>query len=65
MANRACAEDVSKYISEWEHSSTSSRLYEYLGMTEDEYFLWVNKEQTLEQIIENRRTKYRCKGKKK
>ena len=37
----AILDEIDDYIEKWHDSDTDCSVFEYLGMTEEEYFLWV------------------------
>lgn len=48
----AILDEIDDYVEEWHNSNTNIPVYEFLGMTEDEYFLWVENDSYLKYIIE-------------
>ena len=55
LAGKALAEDIDSYVEDWHESSTRQTLPAFLGMTDDEYALWVEQPEALSQIIYSRR----------
>lgn len=52
---RALAEDINSFIDEWHDSDVDNgEIYEFLGMTEEEYFTWVERPSVLKHIIFSR-----------
>lgn len=47
----AILEQIDDYVEKWHELDTSSSIYEYLGMTEEEYFLWVENDFYLKYIV--------------
>lgn len=47
----ALLDEIDDYIEKWHDSDTDCSVYEYLGMTEEEYFLWVENDFYLKYII--------------
>jgi hypothetical protein len=47
-------DDIDDYIDAWHESSSKLELYEYLGMTQKEYRLWVHQPEVLSSIIQAR-----------
>lgn len=47
----AILDEIDDYIQTWHDADTDSSVYEYLGMTEEEYFLWVENDFYLKYII--------------
>ena len=54
LAGEALADDIFNYIGEWHESDTDESLAEFLGFTQKEYELWVEKPRLLEVIIHAR-----------
>ncbi len=48
----ALLEQIDDYIEQWHESDTDLSIHDYLGMTEEEYFLWVEADFYLKYIIE-------------
>lgn len=47
----AILDKIDDYIEKWHDSDTDCSVFEYLGMTEEEYFLWVENDFYLKYII--------------
>lgn len=47
--------DIDSYVDSWHYGETELPLHEFLGMTWDEYRLWVEKPNTLRFILSARR----------
>ena len=47
----ALIEEIDDYIEKWHNSDSDLSVYEYLGMTEEEYYLWVKDDFYLKYII--------------
>ena len=47
----AILDEIDDYIEKWHDSDTDGSVFEYLGMTEEEYFLWVENDFYLKYII--------------
>lgn len=47
----AILDEIDDYLNDWHNSNTDATVYEYLGMTEEEYFLWVENDYLLKYII--------------
>lgn len=43
---------IDDYIDEWHRGSSGKGLYEFLGMTKQEYFEWVKDDKALKRIIQ-------------
>jgi hypothetical protein len=55
LEGRASAEDINTSIDVWHAGSGKGPLYRYLGMTEEEYFLWLRDPDVLPQIARARK----------
>ncbi|MEI2282438.1 hypothetical protein [Paenibacillus polysaccharolyticus] len=53
----ALSEDIETYIEEWHESESTEEVFEYLGMTEEEYGLWVENDGILRSIFAARQLK--------
>lgn len=51
LDGEAFLEEIDDYIDEWHDSDTDQEIYEYLGMTEEEYGLWVEDDSVLKSIV--------------
>ncbi len=47
----ALLEEIDDYVKEWHDSDTEMTIHEFLGMTQEEYFLWVENDCILKYII--------------
>lgn len=47
----ALLDEIDDYIERWHNSDSELSIFEYLGMTEEEYFLWVEDDFYLKYII--------------
>ena len=47
----AILDEIDDYIEKWHDSDESCSVYEYLGMTEEEYLLWVENDFYLKYIV--------------
>lgn len=47
----ALLEQIDDYVEQWHETDTELSVYDYLGMTEEEYFLWVEADFYLKYII--------------
>jgi len=54
LAGKATAESIDNFIDQWHEGNGSETLPDYLGMTEDEYALWVETPEALDLIIQAR-----------
>ena len=59
------AEDIHKFIDDWHKAATSVSVYEYLGMTEDQYSIFIrhpeqaeNLRQASASLVEKLKNKY-------
>ena len=44
-------DDIETYIEDWHNSDEDVEIYEFLGMTEDEYMSWIEEPRLLRSII--------------
>jgi hypothetical protein len=51
------AEDIDDFIDLWHKNPKGQEIYEFLGMSEQEYSLWLRDPDTLPQIARARRTR--------
>jgi len=42
LANKLTLNDIDDYFVQWHNSDSEETIYEFLGMTEDVYRLWVD-----------------------
>jgi hypothetical protein len=54
LAGDVLLEEIDDFIDQWHASSVISKLHEYLGMTKDEYALWLRVPDVLPYIIKAR-----------
>ena len=47
----AILDEIDDYIEKWHDSDTDCSVFEYLGMTEEEYFLWIEDNSNLKYIV--------------
>lgn len=47
----ALIDEIDDYIEQWHSSDSELSIFEYLGMSEEEYFLWVENDFYLKYII--------------
>jgi len=47
----AILDEIDDYVEKWHNSDSNVMIYEYLGMTEEEYYLWVENDFYLKYII--------------
>ena len=47
----ALLDEIDDYIEMWHESDTTDSIFEFLGMTEDEYFLWLENDFYLKYIV--------------
>lgn len=55
FAGEALQDEIEDYIEEWHESGSSEEIYEFLGMTEDEYAIWVENDSMLRTIFHARK----------
>ncbi|WP_406725491.1 hypothetical protein WJ438_13690 [Streptomyces sp. GD-15H] len=51
LSGRAGVADIDAYVDAWHDSDSDLSLHEYLGLTWDEYRLWVEKPESLRYIV--------------
>lgn len=51
LSGEALSEEIYDYIARWHRADTTMEVNEYLGMTDDEYLLWLEKPEMLNYII--------------
>ena len=54
LGEEATAEDIDDFIDAWHENSGGMEIFEYLGMTKDEYALWLRDPDALPQIARAR-----------
>lgn len=57
LDGEAFLDEIDDYIDDWHNSDSDEKIYEYLGMTEEEYGLWVEDESVLKSIVYCRKNK--------
>jgi hypothetical protein len=55
MNGEELAEEIETYIEEWHEGDSKETVYEYIGMTREEYGLWVENDSILKSIFYARR----------
>jgi hypothetical protein len=55
LAGRARPEDIEDFVEAWHESDSDKSIERFLGMSEDEYALWVEKPRSLAFILYSRR----------
>ncbi|MGD9616614.1 MAG: hypothetical protein AB7H90_19995 [Alphaproteobacteria bacterium] len=55
LAGEASVEEIDDFIDAWHDASTGKELHDYLGMTRDEYSLWLRAPDALPCILNARR----------
>ncbi len=55
LKGEVLAEDIDDFVDQWHNSPGNQQLYEYLGMTEEEYSLWLGDPDVLSHIARARR----------
>ena len=56
LSGKCVPEDIDDFVDAWHERPGKQELYEFLGMTEDEYSLWVRDPDVLPHIAHARRT---------
>ena len=54
VAGDATPEDIDEFVGKWHESDSEVPIYEYLGMTRDEYRSWVKDPNALSRIVRTR-----------
>ena len=57
LAGLSLETDIENFVEEWHNSDSSQDLHDYLGMTSDEYALWVEQPLSINYILNSRRFK--------
>lgn len=65
LAGKLSADDIDDYIDEWHRDPRGKQIFEYLGMTRDEYSSWVRDPEILPEIAAARRKHPQPLGRKK
>jgi len=55
LDDQASAEDINEFIDEWHAGSAKQPIYDFLGMTEEEYARWLRDPDALLQIARARK----------
>lgn len=58
LSGNAGLEDIDDFVDAWHESDGSVTLPDFLGMTPDEYALWVSNPETIEVILRARRDQF-------
>ena len=51
VAGEAAPGDIDEFVGKWHEGDSKVPIYEYLGMTRDEYFSWVRDPKVLAGIV--------------
>lgn len=51
LTGEAQGEDIEDFVDHWHEGETACSLTEFLGMSDDEYALWVEQPATLELVV--------------
>ena len=51
VSGDARTEDIDEFVDKWHEGDTEVPIHEYLGMTRDEYFSWVQDPNVLSSIV--------------
>lgn len=54
VAGDAMPEDIDEFVGKWHEGDSEVPIYEYLGMTRDEYLSWVKDPNALSRIVRTR-----------
>lgn len=55
MRGEALADEIDNYVDVWHEGGTGVSLPEFLGLTRDEYALWVERPEALNFVLDTRR----------
>jgi hypothetical protein len=55
LSGEAVADEIDDYIDQWHEECGTGELYEFLGFTQEEYALWVDRPEALGQILDARK----------
>jgi hypothetical protein len=55
LSGDAFADDIDDYIDQWHEGAGQGELHEFLGFTEEEYALWVERPEALGRILDARK----------
>jgi len=55
LAGKVTPDQIDDYVGKWHDSSSDLALHEYLGLTREEYGLWLGDPDQLSSIIANRK----------
>jgi hypothetical protein len=55
LMGEVLAEEIDDFVAQWHETDTDRSIEEYLGLTPQEYILWVEKPEALEFILYSRR----------
>ena len=55
MQNKVRIEDLDDFLEEWNRSGFSGKIHEYLGLTEEQYFLWCDDPEKLKRELDMRK----------
>ena len=58
MTGETRPDDIDNFVDEWHEGHCNLPIYDYLGMTHDEYFSWVKDPDVLQQIVDAYRKRY-------
>ena len=54
LSGEVLLEDIDDFVAEWHMSDVGAPIHDYLGMTQEEYFLWVEDPKVLPDIVNSR-----------
>jgi hypothetical protein len=55
LAGEAFLDEIDDYVDEWHDADTTKKIWRFLGMTRDEYALWVEQPEFLRVIVDAHR----------
>ena len=62
VKGEASPEEIDDYVDRWHEQPSKKELHEFLGMTWDEYSVWINDPDFLLRLIKSRRDSQRAKS---
>jgi len=57
LNEKVSLDDIDDYIDNWHEGNSNKELHEFLGLTKEEYAIWLVKPFLLDQILEDKRKK--------
>jgi hypothetical protein len=57
LAGKVSADEIDDYVDKWHNSPSGLELHEYMGITRDEYAIWLGSPEELASILTMRKSK--------